>query len=79
MRTRAKAQSIHLEPIRTPQSLIGNREEPYSAADDGESAAKYLFKLSHDVILSLDRAGNIRCIKRDRQSSFHRCTRVWTA
>ena len=62
MRARAKAQSIHLEPIRTPQSLMRNREEPCSAADDGESAAKYLFKLSRDVILSLDRGGNIRCI-----------------
>ena len=30
------------------------------AAD--ESAAKHLFKLSHDVILSLDRIGNILCI-----------------
>ena len=27
-----------------------------------ESAAKYLFKLSRDVILSLDRIGNILCI-----------------
>src|SRR6266498_3284189 len=32
------------------------------AADDGESAARYLFKLSHDVILSLDRTGNVLCI-----------------
>ena len=36
--------------------------EPCPAAGDGESAAKYLFKLSHDVILSLDRTGNILCI-----------------
>src|SRR5438477_3740370 len=36
--------------------------EPCPAAEDGETAAKYLFKLSHDVILSLDRAGNILCI-----------------
>src|SRR5437667_4453598 len=36
--------------------------EPCPAAEDGESAAKYLFKLSHDVILSLDRIGNILCI-----------------
>jgi PAS domain S-box-containing protein len=35
---------------------------PRPAADDAESAAKYLFKLSHDVILSLDRIGNILCI-----------------
>jgi PAS domain S-box-containing protein len=38
------------------------RAEPCPAAEDGESAAKYLFKLSHDVILSLDRVGNILCI-----------------
>ena len=35
-----------------------------SGADDDESAAKYLFKLSRDVILSLDRSGNILCINR---------------
>jgi PAS domain S-box-containing protein len=33
-----------------------------SEAADSESAAKYLFKLSRDVILSLDRTGNILCI-----------------
>lgn len=33
-----------------------------STAAADESAAKHLFKLSHDVILSLDRAGNILCI-----------------
>jgi PAS domain S-box-containing protein len=38
------------------------RGEACPAAADGESAAKYLFKLSHDVILSLDRAGNVLCI-----------------
>ena len=47
-------------PILNPQSAI--REAPYPAADNAESAAKYLFKLSHDVILSLDRTGNILCI-----------------
>jgi len=31
-------------------------------ADDNESVAKHLFKLSRDVILSLDRTGNILCI-----------------
>src|SRR5947199_6393725 len=36
--------------------------ESCQVACDGESAAKYLFKLSHDVILSLDRVGNILCI-----------------
>ena len=38
--------------------------EPCPGADDDESAAKYLFKLSRDVILSLDRSGNILCINR---------------
>src|SRR5215831_19921622 len=33
-------------------------------ADDNESVAKHLFKLSRDVILSLDRAGKILCINR---------------
>src|SRR5213078_1284694 len=62
MRTRAKPQSIRLRPIHNSKSAIRNREEPCSAADNGESAAKYLFKLSHDVIISLDRIGNILCI-----------------
>src|SRR5213596_3021822 len=62
MRTRAKPQSIRLRPIHNSKSAIRNREEPCSAADNGESAARYLFKLSHDVILSLDRVGNILCI-----------------
>ncbi|HJY53212.1 MAG TPA: PAS domain S-box protein [Candidatus Udaeobacter sp.] len=55
MRTRA-------QPPNDPQSAISNRKEACPAADDAESAAKYLFKLSHDVILSLDRGGNILCI-----------------
>jgi PAS domain S-box-containing protein len=55
MRTRA-------QPLNDPQSAISNRKEAYPAADHAESAAKYLFKLSHDVILSLDRGGNILCI-----------------
>ena len=38
--------------------------EPCPGADEDESAAKYLFKLSRDVILSLDRSGNILCINR---------------
>src|SRR5215472_12279475 len=54
MRTRA-------QPLNDPQSAISNRKEACPAAD-AESAAKYLFKLSHDVILSLDRGGNILCI-----------------
>src|SRR6058998_164030 len=41
---------------------LSPRAEPCQVASDGESAAKYLFKLSQDVILSLDRSGNILCI-----------------
>ena len=41
---------------------LGLPARPYPIADDDESAAKYLFKLSRDVILSLDRVGNILCI-----------------
>src|SRR6266567_7214780 len=41
---------------------LSSRAEPCAPADDGESAAKYLFELSRDVILSLDRTGNILCI-----------------
>src|SRR6266480_1000028 len=41
---------------------LSSRVEPCAPADDGESAAKYLFELSRDVILSLDRTGNILCI-----------------
>src|SRR6201984_523487 len=52
--------ALSQSPILNPQSAI--REAPYSAADNAESAAKYLCKLSHDVILSLDRTGNILCI-----------------
>src|SRR6266540_3603674 len=39
-----------------------SRAETCAPGDDGESAAKYLFELSRDVILSLDRTGNILCI-----------------
>jgi PAS domain S-box-containing protein len=68
MRTRA-------HPIRNLQSAtptlgredaknfgVRDRENICPASDDGENTAKYLFKLSHDVILSLDRVGNILCI-----------------
>ncbi len=41
---------------------MGDVKEPCPAGDEGETAAKYLFKLSRDVILSLDRTGNILCI-----------------
>src|SRR5437867_7169858 len=43
---------------------LSPRAEPCQVACDSESAAKYLFKLSQDVILSLDRTGNILCINR---------------
>lgn len=65
MRTRAQSlndPSASAEATAGRQSAISNRKEACPTTDDGESAAKYLFKLSHDVILSLDRAGNILCI-----------------
>jgi PAS domain S-box-containing protein len=73
MRTRAESCSTPLNPLRgrldpcaqrigNPQSANRNLQESRPTADEGESAAKYLFKLSHDVILSLDRVGNILCI-----------------
>src|SRR5436190_284097 len=59
MKSAASAVQPALNPrtqsIRTPQAAS-------PTADDGESAAKYLFKLSHDVILSVDCVGNILCI-----------------
>src|SRR6266536_5322721 len=61
-----KSEVTAAEPIQStalPSSGgLRPRSEACPAADDGESAAKYLFKLSHDVILSLDRVGNILCI-----------------
>jgi PAS domain S-box-containing protein len=69
MRTRAKSRSTRLNRLdaRAQSShdlepATGNPLRSCPAAEDGESAAKYLFKLSHDVILSLDRIGNILCI-----------------
>ena len=64
---RTRAQSLNDPPASAEatagrQSAISKRKEACPTTDDGESAAKYLFKLSHDVILSLDRAGNILCI-----------------
>jgi PAS domain S-box-containing protein len=59
MKSAASTVQLALDPrtqsIRKPQ-------EASPTANDGESAAKYLFKLSHDVILSVDRVGNILCI-----------------
>src|SRR6266496_4414025 len=61
-----KSEVTAAEPIQStalPSSGgLRPRAEACPAADDGESAAKYLFKLSHDVILSLDRTGNVLCI-----------------
>ena len=48
----------------SPCAELSSRAEPCPGDDDNESAAKYLFKLSRDVILSLDRSGNILCINR---------------
>jgi PAS domain S-box-containing protein len=62
MRTSAPAQPVHSRPIRNSQSEIRNQQTPCPAAVDAEGAAKQLFKLSRDVILSLDRIGNILCI-----------------
>ena len=56
-------------PEQTISSMAGpshgkldSRADPCPQAEDDDSAAKYLFKLSHDVILSLDRIGTILCI-----------------
>src|SRR3989475_5091740 len=61
-----KSEVTAAEPIQStalPSSGgLRPRAEACPAADDGESAARYLFKLSHDVILSLDRTGNVLCI-----------------
>ena len=66
MRKRAKSQSTRLNPSRgnlnTRAQSVRHSNEACRAAEEGESAAKYLFKLSHDVIISLDRIGNILCI-----------------
>ena len=44
------------------QGRLESRAQRCPQAEDDDDAAKYLFKLSHDVILSLDRTGNILCI-----------------
>ena len=62
MRTRAPAQPIHPESIRNLQPAMRNQQMARRAPVDDETAAKHLFKLSRDVILSLDRIGNILCI-----------------
>jgi PAS domain S-box-containing protein len=62
MRTRAETESVDVGPSRNPQSAIRNPLGPCRGADDDENVAKHLFKLSRDVILSLDRTGKILCI-----------------
>ena len=50
----ATAEPSHGEP--------GSRTQPCPQAEDGNSAAKYLYELSRDGILFLDRTGKILCI-----------------
>jgi PAS domain S-box-containing protein len=62
-----KSEVTARQPLQSTTTLsqcasLSPRGEPCPEADDHESAAKYLFKLSRDVILSLDRTGNILCI-----------------
>jgi PAS domain S-box-containing protein len=62
-----KSEITAAEPVESTTTLspsggLTARAEPCLRPNDEESAAKYLFKLSHDVILSLDRVGNILCI-----------------
>ena len=62
MRTSAPTQPLQIEPIPNSQSEIRNQQMPCSSAAADESVAKHLFKLSRDVILSVDRIGKILCI-----------------
>src|SRR5438552_13514625 len=62
MRTRVQSVTPTLSREHAKNFGVRNRINSNSTAGDGESAAKYLFKLSRDVILSLDRTGNILCI-----------------
>ena len=62
-----KSEITAAEPVESTTTLspsggLTARAGPCPRPNDDESAAKYLFKLSHDVILSLDRVGNILCI-----------------
>jgi PAS domain S-box-containing protein len=56
-----KSEVTAAEPVQSTTTLSSS-SEACPGTDGDESAAKYLFKLSHDVILSLDRTGNIVCI-----------------
>src|SRR5437764_74147 len=53
------AEQVQSTTTFSPSGGVTARAEPCPRPNDDESAAKYLFKLSHDVILSLDRVGNI--------------------
>jgi PAS domain S-box-containing protein len=61
-----KSEVTAAERVQSPTTLspcgLSPQADSSPGSDDHESAAKYLFKLSHDVILSLDRTGNILCI-----------------
>jgi PAS domain S-box-containing protein len=62
-----KSEVTAAEPIQGTITLplpagLGPQAQSCPGPDNDESAAKYLFKLSRDVILSLDRCGNILCI-----------------
>jgi len=62
-----KSEITAAKPVKSTSTLspsggLTAPAEPCTRPNDDESAAKYLFKLSHDVILSLDRVGNILCI-----------------
>src|SRR6266496_3668983 len=56
------AESVQQASMLSPCAELSPPANPCSGTDDNESAAKYLFKLSRDVILCLDRSGNILCI-----------------
>src|SRR6266496_377445 len=57
------AEQVQSTTTLSPCTGLSPQTEPCpGTADDGESAAKYLFRLSHDVILSLNRSGSILCI-----------------
>jgi PAS domain S-box-containing protein len=56
-----KSEVTAAEPAQSTTTLSSSAET-CPGTDGDESAAKYLFTLSNDVILSLDRTGNIVCI-----------------
>jgi PAS domain S-box-containing protein len=56
------AEPVESTATLSPSGGLTARGQPCPRPNDDEIAAKYLFKLSHDVILSLDRVGNILCI-----------------